>query len=98
MKKFDIIKAIKHNDQLILCKSDSGLTIRFAKINFIKQTATKQMVFTTEAGERVVLKADKINAGEYNPCGKHSDCWVTTMSGVKKAGRFSAVECGSIAF
>ena len=98
MKKFDIVKAIKHNDQLVICKSGSGLTVRFAKINFVKQTKTKQMVFNTEAGDRVVLKADKFDASEYNPCGKYSDCWVKTMSGIKNAGHFNFVECGSIAF
>lgn len=98
MKKFDIVKAIKHNDQLVVCESGFGLTVRFAKINFVKQTPTKQMVFNTEAGARVVLKASKVNAGEYNPCGKYSNYWVTTMSGIKNAGRFNFVECGSIAF
>lgn len=98
MKKFDIVKAIKHNDQLVICESGSGLSIRFAKINFVKQTPTKQMVFNTEAGDRVVLKADKFDASEYNPCGKYSDCWVTTMSGIKNACHFNFVECGSIAF
>lgn len=98
MKKFDIVKAIKHNDQLVVCESSSGLTVRFAKINFVKQTPTKQMVFTTEAGERVVLKADKLDASEYNPCGKYSDCWVMTMSSIKNACHFNFVECGSVAF
>ena len=98
MKKFGIAKAIKHNDQLVICEGGSGLTVRFAKINFVKQTKTKQMVFNTEADDRVVLKASKVNAGEYNTCGKHSDCWVTTMSGIKNAGRFNFVECGSIVF
>lgn len=98
MKKFDIVKAIKHNDQLVICECGSGLTVHFEKINFVKQTPTKQMVFTTEAGERVVLKADKFDASEYNPCGKYSDCWVTTMSGIKNACHFNFVECGSIAF
>jgi hypothetical protein len=74
------------------------LTVRFEKINFAKQTPTKQMAFNTEAGDRVVLKASKVNAGEYNPCGKYSDCWVTTMSGIKNAGSFNFVECGSIPF
>lgn len=98
MKKFDIVKAIKHNDQLVVCESSSCLTVRFAKINFVKQTTTKQMVFNTEAGDRVVLKADKFDASEYSPCGKYSDCWVMTMSDIKNAGHFNFVECGSIAF
>lgn len=98
MKKFDIVKAIHHNDQLILCESGFGLAVRFVKINFVKQTKTKQMVFTTEAGARIVLKADKFDASEYNPCGKYSDCWVATMSGIKNTGRFNAIECGSVAF
>ena len=98
MKKFDIVKAIKHNDQLVICESGSGLTILFSKINFVKQTPTKQMVFNTEAGDRVVLKADEFDASEYNTCGKYSDCWVTTMSGIKNASHFNFVECGSIAF
>ena len=98
MKKFDILKAIHHNDQLVLCESGSGLTVHFVKINFVKQTQTKQMVFTTEAGARVVLKADKFDASEYNPCGKYSDCWVATMSDIKNAGHFNFVERGSIAF
>lgn len=98
MKKFDIAKAIKHNDQLVVRESGSGLTVRFAKVNFVKQTSTKQTVFNTEAGARVVLKASKVNAGECNPCGKHSDCWVTTTSGIENAGRFNSVECESIAF
>lgn len=98
MKKFDIVKAIKHNDQLVICDSGSGLTICFEKINFVKQTPTKQMVFNTEADDRVVLKADEFDASEYNPCGKYSDCWVMTMSDIKNAGHFNFVECGSIAF
>lgn len=96
MKKFDIVKAIHHNDQLILCESGSGLAVNFVKINFVKQTQTKQMVFTTEAGERVVLKADKFDASEYNTCGKYSDCWVATMSGAENAKHF--IEYKSIAF
>lgn len=98
MKKFDILKAIHNNDQLILCESGSGLAVHFVKINFVKQTQTKQMVFNTEAGDRVVLKASKFDAGEYNPCGKYSDCWVMTMSGIKNACHYNFVECGSIAF
>ena len=96
MKKLDIVKAIHHNDQLILCESGSGLAVHFVKINFVKQTPTKQMVFTTEAGARVVLKADKFDASEYNPCGKYSDCWVATMSGTENAKNF--IEYKSIAF
>lgn len=98
MKKFDIIKAIKRNDQLVICESGSGLTIHFVKINFVKQTPTKQMVFNTEAGDRVVLKADKFDASECNPCGKYSDCWVMAMSSIKNDCHFNFVECGSIAF
>lgn len=56
------------------------------------------MVFNTEAGDKVVLKADKFDASEYNPRGKYSDYWVMTMSGIKNAGHFNFVECGSIAF
>lgn len=56
------------------------------------------MVFNTEAGDRVVLKADKLDASEYNPCGKYSDCWVMTMSSIKNACHFNFVECGSVAF
>jgi hypothetical protein len=34
MKKFDIVKAIKHNDQLVICESGSGLTICFCEDQF----------------------------------------------------------------
>jgi hypothetical protein len=103
MKKFDIIKAIHHNDQLILCESGFGFTVRFMKINFVKQTPTKQMVFTTKDGARVVLKADKFDVNkfdvrEYNPCGKYSNCWVATMSDAENSKHFDFVECGSVAF
>lgn len=98
MKKFDIVKAIKNNNQLILCECGSGLTVRFVKINFVKQTPTKQLVFTTEAGDRVVLKANRFDASEYNACGKYSDCFVKTMNDVENACRFLFIECKSIAF
>ena len=98
MKKFDIVKAIKNDNQLILCESGSGLTVRFVKINFVKQTPTKQLVFTTEAGDRVVLKADKFDASEYNPCGKYSDCFVKTMNDIENACHFFFIECNSVAF
>ena len=96
MKKFDIVKAIKHNDQLVICEGGSGLTVRFEKINFVKQTSNKQMVFTTEADAKVVLKADEFDASEYNPCGKHSDCWIRLMSDAEDDKYY--YECGSIAF
>lgn len=98
MKKFDIVKAIKNDNQLILCECGSGLTVRFVKINFVKQTPTKQLVFTTEAGDRVVLKADKFDASEYNPCGKYSDCWIEISDNAENVGRFNFIECGCVAF
>lgn len=96
MKKLNVIKAIANNDQLILCESGSGLTVRFVKINFIKETKTNKPVFKTEAGDKVVLKEDEFEDGKYNACGKYSDCWVMTMSDAENAKHF--VECGSIAF
>ena len=98
MKKFDIVKAIKNDNQLILCECVSGLTISFVKINFVKQTTTKQLVFATEAGDRVVLKANKFDASEYKPCGKYSNCFVKTMSDAENSKHFNFVECGSVAF
>lgn len=88
MKKFDITKAIKNNDRLILCKAGSGLVIRFEEIHFIEETPTKQLVFATKAGKMVVLKPSKYNASKYDTCGKYSDCWVDSMDIFFHPGRF----------
>ncbi len=96
MKKLNVIKAIANNDQLILCESGSGLSVRFVKINFIKETKTGKLVFKTEAGDKVILKEDEFEDGKYNACDKYSDCWLTMMSDVENDKNY--YECGSIAF
>jgi hypothetical protein len=92
MKKFDIVKAIRQNDQIIICDCGSGWNVHYEKINFVKTTPAGKMVFMTEYGKRVMLKADEYGTGEYNVCGKHSNCWVSIMSNIKENGRCNYVE------
>lgn len=80
MKKFELFNAIENGDQLIICEGGSGWNVHYEKINFVKETASKRLVFATEDGKKVTLKAGKFDENEYEVAGKYSDCWVKSMS------------------
>lgn len=80
MKKFELFNAIENGDQLIICETASGMAVNYEKIYFVKETASKRLVFETEEGKKVTLKAGKFDANEFECIGKNSDCFVKLMS------------------